>query len=97
MGLERWVNAPFRTKAEATYRSASAAINVGLGIRSQQGTVGYSLESMMINAGRGETAYADLDAIDAALLMTGGVGAGALVAWDTFEDAGEAAGEVLSQ
>jgi hypothetical protein len=85
------------TKVEATCVSAAAAINVGLGIRSERGTAGYALESGMINASKGNTGFAELDAIEAALLMTGGVASDALVAWDTFDEAIQAAGEALNR
>lgn len=49
----------------------------------------------MINAAQGNTGFAELGAIEAALLMTGGAAADALVAWETFDMAVQAAGEVL--
>jgi RHS repeat-associated protein len=72
---------------EATYRSAFAAASVAYGIRSAPGTTQYAVESSFINAARGETAYADLDAIEAAISMTGGAGAAATEAWGTFAEA----------
>jgi hypothetical protein len=74
---------------EATFRSAFAAEYVSYGMRSDQGTTQYAVESSLINAAHGESAYADLDAIDAALLMTGGAGAAAVEAWDTYAEADE--------
>ncbi|MCW5552488.1 MAG: hypothetical protein KIS67_10080 [Verrucomicrobiae bacterium] len=46
---------------------------------------------------RGETAYGDLDATEAALLMNGGVGFDALAAWDVFESAAQLFEQGFSQ
>ncbi len=56
---------------------------------SQADTVDASLVSFYRNVAAGNTAFADLDALTAALEMTGGAAADALVAWGTFEIAGE--------
>jgi len=48
------------------------------------------LESYFKNLDKGDSAYADLDAVLAAIEMTGGQAAGAVLAWDTFEEAGDA-------
>ena len=49
-----------------------------------------ALKSYFTNLQRGEGDFAELDAIEAALAMTGGEAAAALVAWGTFAAIGEA-------
>jgi len=73
----------------ATYSSLSAAVNLALDTRSEYGTANYAIESALINASRGDTLYADLDAIEASLLMTGGSAGDALMAWDVITDVTE--------
>jgi RHS repeat-associated protein len=69
--------------------SLLAAANVALGERSEQGTAGYTLESAMIHYNRGDEAWGDLDAIDAALQMSGGAGEDALIMFSVMSEAGE--------
>ena len=85
-----WALALVTTSLLATYSTVYAGCNLALGQRSSQNSYMYSVESGMINTTRGETAYADLDFLDAALNMSGGVGSTALVAWDTFEEGADA-------
>ena len=77
------------TSVIATFSAVEAAANLALGMRSEQGTAGYEIESALIDYSNGDTAYGDLDAITGALMMTGYEADYALMAWDAFEEAGQ--------
>jgi RHS repeat-associated protein len=83
--------------AESTYRAMDAAANVMAGGHSSGDPTQASLESMFRNTLQGDQGFADLDAIDAALSMTGGGSADSLVAWGTFAVADDVFGEMVSQ
>lgn len=74
---------------EALARGASAAMYATAGLSNDDPTQS-ALISMYRDRARGEDAYADLDAITAALEMTGGVGEDAIFAWGAFDDMGQA-------
>ena len=78
------------TSLIATYESVGAAANLAIGNRSEIGTASYELEAAFISYAKGDSAYGDLDAIDAGLLSNGGAGEAALTSWDTYSQAGEA-------
>jgi hypothetical protein len=74
----------------ATFSAVEAAANVALGIRSEQGTVNYEIESALISYSSEDTSgYGDIDSVTVALMMTGYEAGYALVAWDAITDAGE--------
>jgi hypothetical protein len=83
--------------AEATCRAVGAALNVMAGGHSSDDPTQASLESMYRNTLQGDQGFADLDAIDAALSMTGGGSADSLVAWGTFAVTDEVFGEMVRQ
>jgi RHS repeat-associated protein len=84
------------TWAESMYRSMAAMENVLAGVESDS-EVQRNLESFFRNAATGDTAFADLDAITAAVEMTGGSASDALIAWATFDIAGELFAEAVNR
>jgi uncharacterized protein RhaS with RHS repeats len=92
-----WALALVSTSLMATYSTVYASCNLALGQRSSEDSYMYSVESGLINASRGETAYGDLDFIDAALMMTGGVGSTALVALDTFVEGADVFAQAFTE
>ena len=84
------------TCAESVCRGLVAAEDVVLGIQSSDPTQA-SLESFFRNKGSGgDDAEADLDALTASLLMSGGLVHQSLVAWGTFEMMGDAYAEIFA-
>ena len=75
---------------ESRYRAMAAAGDTMFGISSGGDETQQSLHSYFQNLDRGDTAYAELDAVLAAIEMTGGEAAAAVVAWGTFAIAGDA-------
>jgi hypothetical protein len=74
----------------------AAMENVLAGVESDS-EVQRNLESFFRNAATGDTAFADLDAITAAVEMTGGSASDALIAWATFDIAGELFAEAVNR
>ena len=75
--------------AQALYEGAIAAVYASAGVDSNGSATQSPLVSMYRNRANGNDAYADLDAIDAALSMTGGAGESALFGWGVFDTMGE--------
>jgi len=74
---------------EAMYRAMAAAGNLEFGLSSDDRTQQH-LQSFFHQLEKGETVWAELDALVAAAEMTGGEASAALTAWTTFSTAGDA-------
>jgi hypothetical protein len=72
-----WVDPFFATDAALAHATGTQGVSA-------------SAVEMYADLDKGDQAYADLDAIDASIQMSGGAGEAALVAWGVFSAAADA-------